>query len=378
MISKISIAKKVKNFFTILFFYLFFFLIGDLIFSNLIYRNQLDIKYNCYDYKNFNYENEIFHDYFLESNCEATESQKTASPYKVFTDQDGYRFSGKKRSTKDKNLIFIGDSTTYGKGSKFENSFVGIIETKKDNYGIYNLAVPGYGIQKYYYVLNKYFERNTASKIFITIDMTEILDAADRWINIPNSLSPVLESAHINKEISNWKKIQNSNFKGTKLLIFHLRNSIRTAKIKIKSFNLNSENLKNSTGSSDWANFTYIDKKDLNISERDFENSISNIKKYFEKINTLAKENNAETYLIIFPWPENLIYGQEKFNWENFNKELCESNNCSEILNFFEDFRKVMNENDDWQNLIYIKDDIHFTKYGNNLIASKILNFIKD
>ena len=66
---------------------------GDLIFSNLIYRDQLDIKYNCYDYKNFMKWNLSW--LFLQSNWKPL-SQKTASPYKVFTDQNGYRFSGKK------------------------------------------------------------------------------------------------------------------------------------------------------------------------------------------------------------------------------------------------------------------------------------------
>ena len=377
MILHINVLKKFKIYLVIIFSYLFFFLIGDLIFSNLIYKDKLNIRYNCYEYKNIEYNDQIFHDYSLLKNCEATESQKTAAPYKVLIDQEGYRFSGNERLHKNDNLIFIGDSTTYGVGSKFEDSFVGIVEKKGRNFNVYNLAVPGFGLQKYYYVLNEFLKTKTVSKIFITIDMTDILDAANRWTNIPNSISPVLESAYVSKEISNWKNIQNSYFKGTRLMIFHLRNFIRTIKIKIKLLKSNDQ-VKSTTTSSHWANFTYTDKKDLTISEEQFENAKSIIEKYFKKINLLAEKNEAEIYLIIFPWPENLIYGQEKFNWEIFNNKLCENNYCSGFINLYEDFRKIMKENDDWQNLIYIKDDIHFTNYGNNFIANKIINVIEN
>ena len=83
----------------------------------------------------------------------------------------------------------------------------------------------------------------------------------------------------------------------------------------------------------------------------------------------MAKKNNAEIYLIIFPWPENLIYGQEKFEWRILIRNY-ESNNCSELLNFFEDFRKIMDENDGWQNLIYIKM-IFILQNASNLISVK-------
>ena len=377
MVININVLKKIKNYFIIIFSYLFFFLLGDVIFSNLIYKDRLNIRYNCYEYKNIFYNEQTYHDYSFLKNCEATETQKTVAPYKVLTDEYGYRFSGSIRSDKKKNLIFIGDSTTYGVGSKFENTFVGIVEKKLSDYNVYNLAVPGFGIQKYYFVLNEFLKTKTGSKIFITIDMTDFLDAANRWKNIPISTSPVLESAFVKKEINNWKNIQNSYFKGTKLMTFYLRNFIRTTKIKFKSLNSNNDNLKNSIKSSHWANFTYTEKKNLTISEDEFKKAQLIIKDHFKKINLLAQKKEIEIYLIIFPWPENLIYGQAKFNWENFNYELCMTNDCSGMINLFEEFRVIMKENDNWQNQIYIKNDIHFTMFGNKLIAEKIIKVIE-
>ena len=140
-----------KNIYLLIFSSLIFYTISDLIFSNFIYKEDLNLKYDCFNYKNYNFNNVDYHDYDLLKNCEATEKQRTVEPYQVLTDKDGYRFSGKKKILGKKNIVFLGDSFTYGFGVKFEDSFPGLVEKKLEGYNIYNLGVPSYGIQKYNY-----------------------------------------------------------------------------------------------------------------------------------------------------------------------------------------------------------------------------------
>ena len=370
-----KIFIKIKNSLIMIFFYLTFLLVGDLFFSNFIYKEDANIKYNCFEYKNYLFKDESYHDYYLQKNCIATERQRTVVPYKVFTDKDGYRYSGKKRIYKENNLIFIGDSHTYSMGVKFKDSFPGIVEDNINDHTVYNLGVPGYGIQKHYYNLTKFLETKKVSKIFLILDITDIFDAAHRWTLIPNTKSPVLKSKHTNKSISDWKKMQNSNFKGSKILIFHLRNFVRFLKLQIKSTNMG---IKDGALKTEVANYTYVDlekRSSINyMNKEDFQRGIKNINLYFEKIDNLVKENNAQLYLMIFPWPETLIYGQAKFNWEKFNINLCKKNNsCFKVINLFKDFDKIKNKNKNWKNLIYIDDDVHFNKFGNNLVANKII-----
>ena len=375
----IKIFIKLKNIIVILFFYLLFLLIGDLIFSNFIYKKDTNIKYDCFEYKNYLFEEESYHDYYFQKNCVATETQRTVAPYKVFTDKDGYRYSGRKRQQEINNIVFLGDSHTYSMGVKFENSFPGIVENNTNNYTIYNLGVPGYGLQKHYYNLNTFLKTKKTSKIILTLDMTDIYDAAHRWRIIANTKSPVLKSKHTNKKISDWKKMQSSNFKGSKILVFHARNFLRYLRLKIRSTNMGN---KDGALKTEVANYTYVDlekRSPLNyLSPDDFERGTSIIDLYFAKINDLAKRNNAKLYLMIFPWPETLVYGQEKFNWENFNINLCKKNNCSKVINLFDDFRSIKRVNKNWKNLIYIDDDVHFNKFGNNLIANKITREINN
>ena len=352
--------------------FLFFFLISDLIFSNFIYKEKLNLRYDCFEYKDYSFNDIDYHDYRLLKNCVATEKQRTVKPYKVYTDEYGYRYSEKIIENKLENIVFLGDSFTYGYGVEYKDSFTGIIENKLENYEIYNLAVPGYGIQKYYYQLNEFLKTNQASKIFLVLDMTDVSDAAFRWKKIDELETPVIKSKRVIKNISNWKKFKNSNFKGSRIIIYNLRNFIRFLKLQVISKKMSSKDL---ALSSEIANFTYK-KLDSNnrINETNFSIALSIIENNFQYISNLAKENNAELYLIVFPWPETLIYGQSKFNWEKFAGNLCGKNNCKELINFFEDFNKIKEKNKNWKNLIYIDDDVHFKKFGNEIIASKIIN----
>tara|TARA_B110000967_G_C18862057_1_gene550556 strand:+ start:75 stop:1193 length:1119 start_codon:yes stop_codon:yes gene_type:complete len=368
------IFTRLKKILLITFSFLLFFIIGDLIFSHYIYKEKVEIRYNCFDYKSYKFNKEDYHDYNLLKNCNATEKQRTVIPYKVYTDKDGYRFSGKNRSSKLDNLIFLGDSFTYGYGVKFENSFPGIVESKTNKHEVYNLGVPGYGIQKYYEVLEEFLKNKKASKIFVTLDMTDIHDAAFRWVKIPNTDSTVLKSKHTNKRITNWQNIKYLNFKGTRLLVFHFRNFSRHLKLKLRSKNMGNQD---TALKSEIANFTYTEIKNHNeLNNKNFKKSLIIINEHFQKISLLAKMNEADLYLIIFPWPETLIYGQKIFNWEDFNNDICEKNYCSKVINLFNDFKKIKDYNNNWKSLLYIDNDVHLKKLGNSLVASKIIKEI--
>ena len=75
-----------------------------------------------------------------------------------------------------------------------------------------------------------------------------------------------------------------------------------------------------------------------------------------------------------FPWPDTLNYGQTVFNWEMYVKNLCRLSNCKKVINLFPDFINIKNNNNDWLNYLYLKNDIHLTTEGNKIVAEKILN----
>lgn len=368
--------SKFKKSLLVFLFTLILFGISDLIFSNFIYKKKINLRYDCYEYIDHNLNGKYFLDYKLQKNCVAFEKQRTVSPYKVITDENGYRYSGMERSSIKENIVFLGDSFTYGLSVDYKNSFPGIIENKIDNYNYYNLGVPSYGIQKYFYTLNEFSKNNKISKIFLILDLTDVFDASQRWIQLDTINTPVLISKKTTSEISNWKKFKSSNFKGTMILIYNLRNLLREIKFLYK----NNMGLfkKNEVESSKYAFFTYKNPDSKLIQKKDIKKGIKVIEENFNKISDISKKNNSELYLVIYPWPETLEFGQALFNWENFAHDLCDKNNCKKLINLFDDFRSVKKRYKNWQDLIYINEDVHLKKFGNQIIADRIIKEINE
>ena len=372
-LSWIKIKKKIKKISILVFVYSFFIILGDLIYSN--FGNIKDINYNCFQFYNLTTDEKKYHYYDLKKNCTATESSRTVVPYNIYTDENGYRYSGKSRKNIEKNILFVGDSQTYGYGVKYEDSFSGIIQTSLNKYEIYNLAVPSYGIRMYLKRIEDFYNKNKkATHIFVTLDMTDVIDASFRWHDIEPLEIPVIKSHRAVKEVDDWDKIKDSNFKGTRLLTFYIRNYLRSIR---KNFFINNNKNEDTALKSDIANFTYekINKENTTfLTNESFDLSLIYIDEYFGKISNLAKKNNTQLYLIIFPWPENLIHGQKVFNWENYTNKICKKHRCKKVINLFKDFEDIKKNNPNWKKLIYIDDDIHLKKYGNSILANKILN----
>ena len=117
----------------------------DIIFSNSIIKSM--IKKDCFKYMRYTINNQNYYSYELEKNCKAYETKRTVKTYNVYTDENGYRVGSKKninKVNKENTIVFLGDSFTYGLGVNYEDSIVGILEKKKINYEVINLAVPGY------------------------------------------------------------------------------------------------------------------------------------------------------------------------------------------------------------------------------------------
>ena len=105
-----------------------------------------------------------------------------------------------------------------------------------------------------------------------------------------------------------------------------------------------------------------------------FDNGIAKIKKNSKEIAMLANSINADLYIVIYPWPDTLEYGQNKFNWEKFSENLCNIVSCTKLINLFPDFRNIKKNSNDWLTRLYIGGDLHLTEYAQKIIAEKLLD----
>ncbi len=346
--------------------YLVFFLIGDIFFSNFVYKR--DINHNCYEQLN---------DFFqLKKNCYAREKWiKNVQSYDVRTDENGFRFSGKKKD-KSKTAIFFGDSFTYGMGLDYKKTFVGLIENGQQGYKTLNLGVPGYSPSVFNYQFKEILKKEkNIKKIFLVLDISDVSEEASQWEIKIDSDRPI----QINKENKKEKNesphsFLNSikeNFTGSRLIARSINNFFRS--VRLYFLNIKKPEV---PGYSGWGNFLYMDIENTDSSlwhPFGFNEGLNKIIKNSMEISSLAKSINAEIYIIIYPWPDSLEYGQDKFNWENFSNKLCSAISCKKIINFFPDFQVIKENNADWLTRLYINGDLHISEYGHKIIATKIL-----
>ena len=366
---------KFKTF--IINFIIFIFLCGitDVIFSKFLFKRSVDNK--CYEH----IDDGRF--YRLRKNCFANmRFVSTIDSYKVFTDDDGIRYSGQKRELRDKSIIFLGDSSTFGLGVKWEDTFTGIIEKKFPEYNIYNLGMPSYSPTVYKFILDEFIKKTESKvkKVFIFIDLTDVSDEGTRWF-IKDGKPSLAEDKVVHKKISKFKKFKKEYFKSTYLVVSKLRFFLRDIKKKSQNQKFDENNLTNGTSV---GGFLYENHKKLTgCYEKNQQNTfwkcdgvdkgLKKIEKKISEINDTVKGLNSEIYLITAPWPDTLELGQSVFNWEDFNKRLCLEINCDGLITMFPEFNKIKENDKNWLKTIYLINDVHFTPLGNKLFSDEII-----
>ena len=366
---------KFKTLITNFIVFIFLFILADVVFSNFIFKRSVDNK--CYEHID---EGRF---YRLRKNCFANmRFVSTVDSYKVYTDQNGIRYSGKKRILKNQNLVFLGDSSTFGLGVDWKDTFSGIIEKKFPEYNIYNLGMPSYSPTVYKFILEEFIKTNKIkiNKVFVFIDLTDVSDEGTRWI-IHNGKPSLTTKKIVQKSSSKFSKFKKENFKGAYFAASKIRSFFRNLKKKSDKNNIKKTNLTDGTFV---GGFLYTNHKKLSgcyeeTQENQFwkcegvDKGLKKIEKKITEISEIVKSIDSELYLITAPWPDTLTFGQTVFNWEDFNKRLCLENNCDGLISMFPIFNKIKDNENNWLENIYLKHDVHFTPRGNKLFAEEII-----
>ncbi|MDC0449981.1 hypothetical protein OAL70_03815 [Pelagibacteraceae bacterium] len=374
--------KKILNFLIFFLSFFFLFLVSDFFISK--YTNLFHVKKDCFKYLKLQIDNKDYYSYELEKNCFAIEHKSVAPSYNVFTNNLGNRVAKHqvKKINKKEKIIFLGDSFTYGFGLDYEDSIPGKIDKKtKENYEIVNFAMPGYSPSMNLFKLNKYLKKTKnlkIEKVFYILDLTDVHDESNRWLNVGNSNMPVIIDESIENEIKETFDAR-ENFRTTRFLSYLINKNVRNLRKKINNYFLPPDS-KNLIGSGTyWGKFTHTshsklkeDKEYNNLWPNDFELGLQNIKIKLKEISDVLKPYDTELYIVIHPWRETLELGQAELNWEEFAGEVCVLSGCKKVISLFDEVRKIKNLNTFWKTEIYFPNDVHFNKKGNDLYFKHI------
>ena len=160
---------------------------------------------------------------------------------------------------------------------------------------------------------------------------------------------------------------------GTKTIFNFLNNKLRLMRIKYKkTIKKNYTEL----GITRMGDFTYKEFNELDQKwwlPHGIEGGLKKIEDNIIKISKLSKKNNAEFYILIYPWAVTLEYGQDNFNWEKYGEKLCQISNCNKLINPFPEFYQHKEKYENWSTNLFFLHDVHLNEAGHEITAKKIL-----
>ena len=379
----IYIMKKVIILVTI-------YLVFDVVFFYLLPKNLKSNLYNnrAHRIKSFYYHHDLrpmssFYDHW------------GYEKYKIFTNDLGFKDkSNRKVIFKKKNILFIGDSFTEGVGLSYEDTYVGIIESKlKNKYEdieILNAGVQSYStaiyLSKIYYLLEN--KKLPITDVVIMVSSGDIFDDAFKYLNVDENY--ILDHVdHKNKIIINL-----INFCKSNTLFYQIISRITPPKVipelikslfnkKKNKLNYNyQENELMKISNEEISRMYFLDLKDYNyfFSEDEYKKwgkkGIDKLVKNLKKVVEITSNRNINLTILYLFEPSIIL---KKPNNEPINylleslKNLENDNSKFFVINHFYDEYKDKYES--YKKLFFI-NDIHLNKKGNKLVADEILRKI--
>lgn len=382
--------SKFFNFFKKFTFVIIIFLVSDVVFFYFVPK---DIKSNLYNnrahrIKSFYYHHDLrpmssFYD------------QWGYERYKIYTNNLGFKdTSNRTIEFKNKNILFIGDSFTEGVGLKYEDTYVGLVETylKKDNEDIevLNAGVQTYSTSIYLAKIYHLTERKKLpiTDIVVMISGGDIFDDYSKYLDLNDDF--ILN--HIDQK--NIYLINMINFFKSNTLTYQLITRITPPKIipgLIKSF-FNKKELENNYNEKEKKLFLItdneIDKMDF-LNRKDYaylysskefndwgkdaiDQSLVNLRKIAE----ISEEKNINLNIFYLYEPVLLLKEPNKKQFNYLIDGLNELENKKVKVNFIKDmYEKYDNGYDAYRNLFFI-NDLHWNKKGNIQVAKEIISKI--
>jgi len=299
--------------------------------------------------------------------------------FPVETTRNGFRKATGALEPEKYDYLFLGDSFTYGVNGPWGETFVGMF-SEFTKFKVLNGGVSSYSPTPYLHRYKKALNANLLSEkhnVIIAVDISDVQDESGYWIEGPSHPQKRLAELEFRKQEA-VNPIQYTTF--FRKNFPHVASVYSFVKYDLlsKYFGRNANTLDHPRSA-----FTYVDWNQLN-GNFPYENppgykplgvagGLNKVKAKLIEISKLAKINNGEVFILIYPWPSQLIH-EDKFSFEQYIDDICIEIECSGVINTFSTFKNIKTSDPDWIKNYYHSWDIHFNKLGNKVIAEALIS----
>lgn len=292
----------------------------------------------------------------------------------VITDDDGFRISGNNERCLDNGcpqMVFLGDSFTFGVNGAWDQTFVGMFSKRNSNYHVINGGNGSYSATPYIYIYDKISKTKNllpGHKVVIGVDISDVQDEAGYWEEgREHPIKMKWQRDRFAKRKKKWKKRYSlSNYLPyTHAILGYVKYDI--------------------LGDTSWLNersaFTYKEWHELDgkYPQRGYkplgvQGGLDKLRRILVKLIQRVQASDGEAWILIYPWPAQLYYANDPvFSWEKYIDEICEKAKCAGVINAFPVMREYAKKNKrNWYSDLYVTGDMHFNEKGNSIIAEEL------
>ena len=299
--------------------------------------------------------------------------------YDVETDAHGFRKKPGATVAAPYDMIFLGDSFTYGMNGAWDDTFVGMYAGDSGHQAV-NAGVSSYSPTGYLYQYQRALAAGLlprGHRVVIAVDVSDVQDEAGIWVD---------GDAHPRKRSAAAPRVVTAAMLGTFLSVDSRGRLIerfpRTFLIyRYLRYDVLGWNRASVTEMPRSA-FTFADWPTLDARPADpglagfaplgVRGGLDRVEQKLLAIMQLARAHDAEVSLLIYPWPAQVAHA-DAFSWSTFVAGACEKGSCAGVIDTIPRFRSLAANDSNWLNTLYVSGDTHFTALGNRVIADALL-----
>jgi hypothetical protein len=306
--------------------------------------------------------------------------------YIVYTDNNGFRRKSTYTEYKKGDVIFLGDSFTYGINGQWSDTFVGMYQNMTGRVTI-NAGVSSYSPTAYIYNYNKALSSKLLKPnhiVVVGLDISDVQDEAGVWIDgadHPRKRYKVEVAPNTEAVQANTGKYQITSHLPMTATIYRFVRSFFVRPIVENNSSPNVKVFDQPRSAFTWEDWdklnqfpAYPDGAERGYAPLGVRGGLDKIETKLKELIALVLKEQSRVYVLIYPWPAQL-YHKDKFDWSLYVRDMCRRIGCGGVIDVIPQFRTKVLVDKEWYRDYFIFGDVHFNKAGNKIVADELVKY---
>lgn len=265
--------------------------------------------------------------------------------YPVATDANGFRISDSpSRRTGAAQVVFLGDSFTYGINGAWADTFVGMYEAAAV-VPVANAAVPSYSPTAYLYAYRAALKGGALAPqhtVVVMLDISDVHDEAGVWIDGPDhprNLRAVNQDTRlVVEQQSEADQTVRGRLRSRLRFTAASYGFVRYSLLKIPDA-APFDQPKSAFTWSEWQALDRIPGALTGYAPLGVAKGLERVRDKLDALVQLARASGGQVFVAVYPWPAQLRHPAH-FDWPAFAADVCRAVACAGVIDMFPAFRQ--------------------------------------